>query len=163
MPALWARIPAYQQSAASHAPILPSCWLPEAISTVPTNAVPTDAMVRVDKAGPPANAIPVITGLADSIAAGLGTAGQDDPYRQDRRGGGKQSKPAHAFLLEARVRVKPYHHFPGGACEPCLDQRRPASAIPHDGWPAAKPRDRCGKSGRPLNRFAPGGHRGICR
>ena len=62
---------------------------------VPTKAVPADAMVRVDKAGTPAIAIPVITSLAHSIAAGLSIAGQDGPDRQDRRDGGKQSESAH--------------------------------------------------------------------
>ena len=62
---------------------------------VPTKAVPADAMVRVDKAGTPAIAIPVITSLAHSIAAGLSIAWQDGPDRQDRRDGGKQSESAH--------------------------------------------------------------------
>ena len=62
---------------------------------VPTKAVPADAMVRVDKAGTPAIAIPVITSLAHSIATCLSIAGQDGPDRQDRRDGGKQSESAH--------------------------------------------------------------------
>jgi len=69
----------------------------EEISTVPTIAVPADAMVRVDPAGTPTITIPVITSLAHSIASCLGIAGQDGPGRQDRRDGGEQSEPAHGI------------------------------------------------------------------
>jgi len=70
-------------------------------SMIPTKAVPADAMVRVDKAGTPAIAIPVITSLAHSIAAGLSIAWQDGPDRQDRRDGGKQSESAHIIPLQS--------------------------------------------------------------
>jgi len=77
------------------------------ISMVPTKAVPADAMVRVDKAGTPAIARPVITSLAHSIATCLSIAGQNGPYRQDRGDGGKQSESAHIIPPQASVQVQP--------------------------------------------------------
>ncbi len=65
----------------------------EEISTEPTTAVPTDAVLRADKAGTQAITIPAITSLTHSIATGLGIARQDGPDREDRRDGGKQSEP----------------------------------------------------------------------
>jgi hypothetical protein len=85
---------------------------------VPTKAVPTDAMVRVDKAGTPAIAIPVITSLAQSIAAGLSIAGQDSPDRQDRRDGGKQSVSAHTIPPQSQCSNANYNSS-GAARDTC--------------------------------------------
>jgi hypothetical protein len=46
---------------------------------VPTVAMPAHAVMRVDQPRSPARAIPVITGLTQSIAARFGHAGQHDP------------------------------------------------------------------------------------
>jgi hypothetical protein len=97
---------------------------------IPTKAVPADAMVRVDEAGTPAIAIPVITSLAHSIAAGLSTAGQDGPDRQDspRR---RQTKRICAYNSSSKRMFTRNHNSSGAARDPCVRSTRSCRAVRH--------------------------------
>ena len=57
--------------------------------------MPTDAPVWVEKARPDAVPIPMISGLAQPDATGLGLGGQHGSGQKDRRGGNEHSKLTH--------------------------------------------------------------------
>jgi hypothetical protein len=58
--------------------------------------MPADAPVWVEPVRTGAVPIPMISGLAQPVATGIGLSGQQDSGRQDRRGGNEHSKLTHA-------------------------------------------------------------------